>query len=65
MFTSLGMALTNAMGIIIFDMMHAPDGQCSLLLFLDFYSDSGVGDHGEKGIEKWRDQHDCNILQKS
>ncbi|KAJ7196541.1 kinase-like domain-containing protein, partial [Mycena pura] len=39
---------TNSMGIIIFDMMTHTHG-----------GDSGVGDHGPKGIEKWRDQHDC------
>ncbi|KAJ7811689.1 hypothetical protein B0H14DRAFT_2606407 [Mycena olivaceomarginata] len=27
--------------------------------------DSGVGDHGVKGIEKWRDQHDCNNFCKN
>ncbi|KAJ7831330.1 kinase-like domain-containing protein, partial [Mycena olivaceomarginata] len=46
---------TNMMGIIIFDMMthgHTPEGE------------SGVGDHGLKGIEKWQDQHDCNVFCK-
>ncbi|KAJ6603744.1 kinase-like domain-containing protein [Mycena sp. CBHHK59/15] len=51
---SSGRLSTNAMGIIIFDMMtHTTDG------------DSGVGDYGEKGIEKWRDQHDCNVFYKN
>ncbi|KAJ6484712.1 kinase-like domain-containing protein [Mycena sanguinolenta] len=51
---SSGRLSTNTMGIIIFDMMtHTPDG------------DSGVGDHGGKGIEKWRDQHDCNVFCKN
>ncbi|KAJ7475381.1 kinase-like domain-containing protein [Mycena galericulata] len=51
---SSGRLSTNAMGIIIFDVMtHTPEG------------DSGVGDHAVKGIEKWRDQHDCNSFCKS
>ncbi|KAJ7720103.1 kinase-like domain-containing protein [Mycena metata] len=51
---SSGRLSTNTMGILIFDMMtHTPDG------------DSGVGDHGGKGIEKWRDQHDCNVFCKT
>ncbi|KAJ7111719.1 kinase-like domain-containing protein, partial [Mycena epipterygia] len=29
------------------------------------FRDSGVGDHGVKGIEKWRDQHDCNAFCKT
>ncbi|KAJ7755610.1 kinase-like domain-containing protein, partial [Mycena maculata] len=50
---SSGRLSSNAMGIIIFDMMtHTPAG------------DSGVGDHGPKGIEKWCDQHDCNVFCK-
>ncbi|KAJ7190590.1 hypothetical protein GGX14DRAFT_47827 [Mycena pura] len=41
------------MGILIFDIMtHTPE------------EDSGVGDHGVKGIERWRDQHDCNAFCK-
>ncbi|KAJ7737273.1 kinase-like domain-containing protein, partial [Mycena maculata] len=48
---SSGRLSSNAMGIIIFDMMtHTPAG------------DSGVEDHGPKGIEKWCDQHDCNVF---
>ncbi|KAJ7813494.1 hypothetical protein B0H14DRAFT_3879173 [Mycena olivaceomarginata] len=51
---SSGRLSTKVMGIIIFDMMtHTTDG------------DSGVGDYGEKGIEKWRDQHDCNVFCKN
>ncbi|KAF8214452.1 kinase-like domain-containing protein, partial [Mycena galopus ATCC 62051] len=50
---SSGRLPTNTMGIIIFDVMtHTPEG------------DSGIGDHGVKGIEKWRDQHDCNAFCK-
>ncbi|KAJ7710098.1 hypothetical protein B0H14DRAFT_2646200 [Mycena olivaceomarginata] len=46
-----GRLSTNAMGIIIFDMMtHTPDGCWGLW---------------EEGIEKWRDQHDCNVLCKN
>ncbi|KAJ7433580.1 kinase-like domain-containing protein, partial [Mycena galericulata] len=33
--------------------------------FLRSLPDSGVGDHAVKGIEKWRDQHDCNSFCKS
>ncbi|KAJ7678789.1 kinase-like domain-containing protein, partial [Mycena rosella] len=44
----------HAMGIIIFDLMtHTPEG------------DSGVGDHGPKGIQKWQSQHDCNSYCKN
>ncbi|KAJ7239469.1 kinase-like domain-containing protein [Mycena rebaudengoi] len=51
---SPGRLSTNTMGIIIFDLMtHTPDG------------DSGVGDFGVKGIEKWRQQHDCNAFCKN
>ncbi|KAJ7156780.1 kinase-like domain-containing protein, partial [Mycena filopes] len=50
---SSGRLSTNAMGILIFDMMtHTPEGE------------SGVGDYGGKGIEKWRAQHDCNAFCK-
>ncbi|KAJ7145431.1 kinase-like domain-containing protein, partial [Mycena crocata] len=46
--------LTNVMGILLFNLMtHTPQG------------DSGVGDHGERGIEKWCDQHDCNAFCKN
>jgi hypothetical protein len=34
----------------------------SILLFS---RDSGVGDFGVKGIEKWRQQHDCNAFCKN
>ncbi|KAJ7740163.1 hypothetical protein B0H16DRAFT_1567843 [Mycena metata] len=51
---SSGRLSTYTMGILIFDMMtHTPDG------------DSGVRDHGGKGIEKWSDQHDCNVFCKT
>ncbi|KAJ6556958.1 kinase-like domain-containing protein [Mycena sp. CBHHK59/15] len=50
---SSGRLTTKTMGIIIFDLMsHTPE------------EDSGVGDHGPNGIERWRDQHDCNIFCK-
>ncbi|KAJ7442087.1 hypothetical protein B0H11DRAFT_1749404, partial [Mycena galericulata] len=50
---SIGRLSTNAMGIIIFDIMsHTPE------------EDSGVGDHGPMGIQRWRAQHDCNVFCK-
>ncbi|KAJ7933136.1 hypothetical protein B0H13DRAFT_1856426 [Mycena leptocephala] len=50
---SSGRVTTNTMEMIIFDVMtHTREG------------DSGIGDHGVKGIEKWRDQHDCNAFCK-
>ncbi|KAJ6550191.1 kinase-like domain-containing protein, partial [Mycena capillaripes] len=50
---SCGRLSTKQMGILIFDIMtHTPE------------EDSGLGDHGVKGIEKWRDQHDCNAFCK-
>ncbi|KAJ6580599.1 kinase-like domain-containing protein [Mycena sp. CBHHK59/15] len=50
---SSGRLTTKTMGIIIFDLMsHTPE------------EDSGVGDHSPNGIERWRDQHDCNIFCK-
>ncbi|KAJ7913336.1 kinase-like domain-containing protein [Mycena leptocephala] len=50
---SCGRLSTKMMGILIFDIMsHTPE------------EDSGVGDHGTKGIERWRDQHDCNAFCK-
>ncbi|KAJ7641738.1 kinase-like domain-containing protein [Roridomyces roridus] len=51
---SPGRLSTNAMGMIIFDLMtHTDEG------------DSGVGDFGEKGIARWRKQHDCNAFCKA
>ncbi|KAJ7118186.1 hypothetical protein C8R44DRAFT_625896, partial [Mycena epipterygia] len=51
---SSGRLSTSVMGILIFDLMiHTPEG------------DSGIGDHGVKGIERWRDQHDCNAFCKA
>ncbi|KAJ7199363.1 kinase-like domain-containing protein [Mycena pura] len=50
---SSGRLSNNKMGMILFDMMtHTPSG------------DNGIGDHGEAGIQKWRDQHDCNMFCK-
>ncbi|KAF7368008.1 Kinase-like protein [Mycena sanguinolenta] len=46
--------LTNkTMGMLIFDLMTHTEEE-----------DSGVGDHGPQGIERWRDQHDCNVFCK-
>ena len=57
------------MGILIFDIMtHTPEEfvllNYSFHASLLVYRDSGVGDHGVKGIERWRDQHDCNAFCK-
>ncbi|KAJ7148736.1 kinase-like domain-containing protein [Mycena crocata] len=50
---SVGRLSTNKMGILIFDpMTHSPE------------ETSGVGDHGSKGIDRWRAQHDCNTFCK-
>ncbi|KAJ7774456.1 kinase-like domain-containing protein, partial [Mycena olivaceomarginata] len=58
---SCGRLRTKQMGILIFDLMTHTDQDsrvCLLTLAL------GVGDYGSEGIERWRDQHDCNTFCK-
>ena len=68
--TGLGSPMTfqSVDTLVLFDLMsHSVQSyvyQYVLLFFLLIYGirDSGIGDHGQEGIDAFTSQHSCNII---